>query len=328
MFTKIFESGSPTSSPSMSPNWRLVTGRKRIYQEISSTPSTPGTPVSLPDSPTSQSDGECCICDMKVRANRIFLCDGRLGKCPNMTCRQCAWTEDLPQKHFDLKNPKPDEKAFCPGCKDTYKRLNTLRKNRKTTAESTDTPSQILLTNSYKELVKLGMQTSFVDPKTGTEIPINKGDMARGKECSNSMVNAFFYVTGQTFYKGVVMYTQAKARKKEIHLHKWVNCQDYIDAYLRQEEAKFATVPTPFASPKSEPTMLERIWAEVVEEKDVVWANQVESRLKEEAAQAAQAAQAAEAAQFVEEVILNDTESDSDPDVPENNVLKGPFGGF
>lgn len=329
MFTKVFEPGSPTSSPALSPNWRLVAGRKRLYTQVSSTPSTPGTPVSLPDSPTSQSDGECCICDMKVRANRIFLCDGRLGTCPNMTCRECAWTKDLPQKEFDLKNPKPHEKAFCPECNDCYKRRSTLRQNPTTTTQSTDTASHILLTNSYLQLVKLGMQKSFVDPETMIEVPVNKGDMEKGKECSNGMVNAFFYVTGKRFYKGVVMYTEAKARKKEIHLHKWKNCQAYIKAYLDEEEAKeeakYATVPTPFASPKSEPTMWERIAAELEEEDNVVWANEVEKRLE---AEAAQKAEEEEAKKFFDEVIVGDiTESDSDHDVPKDNVLNGPFGG-
>jgi len=242
-----------------------------------------------------------------------------------MTCRECAWTEDLPQKHFDLKNPKPDEKAFCPECRDSYKCLNTLRKNRRTNDQLSDTASQIILTNSFKQLVKLGMKTSFIDPKTMIEIPVNKGDMAKGKECSNSMVNAFFYATGKRFYKGVRINTEVRARKKEIHLHKCVNCQAYIDAYLREEEAKHATVPTPFASPKSEPTMWERIAAEMEEEDNMRWTNEVEKRLE---AEAAQKAEEEEAKKFVDEVIVGDTtESDSDHDVPKDNVLNGPFGG-
>lgn len=273
----------------------------------------------------------CCVCSCLSEIGEAWLCE----LCDNEVCPDCSKAEGLPMAKWDVCDP-PEDPAFCPDCWAVKVRKESLRKNPTTTLELSDTPAQIVTNQTFKKLMELGMAKTFIDPQNGRMIDV-KGDIAKGKFCSTGMINAFFDRCEPVLRNDIVVFTKVKPLE-DPKLDLWTNMSEFLDAFYAEEDAEmkaeFATVPTFSASPRSEPTMLERIMAEVEEEEedkhvavkeeeeDVLWANQIESRLKE---QAAQAAEAAEAVQFVEEVILIDT--DSDDDVPDN-VLKAPFGGF
>ena len=261
----------------------------------------------------------CCVCSFISEIGEAWLCE----HCDNEVCLGCSNDTllGLPMAGWDIYAP-PEDPAFCPDCWSVKVRRDSLRKNPTTTREKADKPSQIVTHQNIVNLFKLGMAKTFKDPDNGRDIPVT-GDIAKGKSCSTGMINAFFEPCDPVSRDDVVVFTNVKPLEYP-KLDLWTNMEDFLEAFYAKEtaqmQAEFATVPTPFASPRSEPTMLERILAEVEEEEDVVWANQVESDIKKEAAEAA------EAAEVVDDVI-GDTESDSDPDVPDT-ILKGPFGGF
>jgi hypothetical protein len=188
------------------------------------------------------------------------------------------------------------------------------------------------------------MLESFPDYKTGTQIPLTKGDNLDGS-FSHSFIDTFLKIDkegpyavrkGKKIYEKVVAVTAA-----ELDISQWKNAEAYIEAYRAQIAAEAHAAgyepATDEEDEEDEDEKLDENELALVEEEaeafgsdleaddDVVCTNKVESRIKKEKDEAA------EAAQFVDNVIVGDTgdttESDSDPDVPENNVLNGPFGG-
>jgi hypothetical protein len=306
-------------------------GMKRLFYF-----SPPSTEDDEPESP-----GTCVVCNISNKARHLWLCDEKLrnGKICNATiCRWCS--TDLRQGAYWKPTKAPDDvKAECLNCHRVVNTRKKLRTDEERAPKVQQMPHEMITTeNTMKALQRTyRILDSFIDPMTGTRIPITKGDNRDGS-FSFSMINTFLQIDKDgmfAIHKGQKVYEFVKAvAEEDLDVTNWSNLRAYCQAYYANVEKEAIAAGYSPASDDEENNAddeaedADEITDEIMQEEMQVH----DANLSGESDEEMLDVQASDKVDAHEEEFVNDTETESDDDtevtyVPDNNVLNGPFGG-
>jgi hypothetical protein len=280
-------------------------GVKRVFYW-----SPPSATDEEPESPAT-----CVVCKIRNKARHLYLCDekNRNGKiCDAPICRWCSTREGLPQGEFwNTKEAPAHLKAQCLKCNVLVNTRKKLRSDEERAPKFQQQPHEMItIENTMKALKRAyDIVDSFIDPMTGTVIPITKGDNRDGS-FSHAMVDTFLQIDKDgpfAIHKGKKIYENVKAvPEDELDLSEWNNLEAYCDAYYAKVEKEAIDAGFSPASDDGENNADDEADEDMLEEEVQVHDGNLKGESNEE---------------------MSDEQASDKATASPDNVLNGPFGG-